>query len=118
MLEMKVFRENSKAIFGDLKKRNMVDDNAKEVIQNDQKWRELIDEGNKLRAQRNAISKEVGELKKKGGDASELLQKMSDVKKRLSDNESDTESYKQPKCLLRVKEYGSLEQTLAEGGFL
>ena len=39
MLEMKVFRENSKAIFDDLKKRNMPDDGAKSVIQMDQKWR-------------------------------------------------------------------------------
>jgi len=92
MLEMKVFRENSKAIFGDLKKRNMADDNAKEVLQNDQKWRELIDEGNKLRAQRNTISKEIGELKKKGQDGNELLQKMSDIKKRLLENESETKA--------------------------
>ena len=42
MLEMKVFRENSKVIFDDLKKRNIPDDGAKSVIQMDQKWRELI----------------------------------------------------------------------------
>jgi len=115
MLEMKVFRENSKAIFDDLKKRNMVDDNAKEVIQNDQKWRELIDEGNKLRAQRNAISKEVGELKKKGEDASELLQKMSDVKKRLSDNESDTKTSLDLREQARMKVPNILDDEVPRG---
>lgn len=112
---MKVFRENSKAIFDDLKKRNMVDDNAKEVIQNDQKWRELIDEGNKLRAQRNAISKEVGELKKKGEDASELLQKMSDVKKRLSDNESDTKTSLDLREQARMKVPNILDDEVPRG---
>ena len=115
MLEMKVFRENSKAIFDDLKKRNMVDDNAKEVIQNDQKWRELIDEGNKLRAQRNAISKEVGELKKKGEDASELLQKMSDVKKGLSDNESDTKTSLDLREQARMKVPNILDEEVPRG---
>jgi len=115
MLEMKVFRENSKAIFDDLKKRNMVDDNAKEVIQNDEKWRELIDEGNKLRAQRNAISKEVGELKKKGEDASKLLQKMSDVKKRLSDNESDTKTSLDLREQARMKVPNILDEEVPRG---
>ena len=115
MLEMKVFRENSKAIFDDLKKRNMVDDNAKEVIQNDEKWRELIDEGNKLRAQRNAISKEVGELKKKGEDASELLQKMSDVKKGLSDNESDTKTSLDLREQARMKVPNILDEEVPRG---
>ena len=115
MLEMKIFRENSKAIFDDLKKRNMVDDNAKEVIQNDEKWRELIDEGNKLRAQRNAISKEVGELKKKGEDASKLLQKMSDVKKRLSDNESDTKTSLDLREQARMKVPNILDEEVPRG---
>ena len=90
MLEMKVFRDDSKAVFEDLKKRNMPDDIAKRVIQMDQKWRELIDEGNKLRSQRNLISREIGELKKNGKDGSDLLGDMTKIKKGLVDNESKT----------------------------
>jgi len=92
MLEMKVFRENSKAIFDDLKKRNMPDDSAKSVIQMDQKWRELIDEGNKLRSQRNSISRSIGELKKEGKDGGSLLDEMGQIKKRLNENESETKN--------------------------
>ncbi len=115
MLEMKVFRENSKAIFDDLKKRNIAEDNAKEVIHSDQKWRELIDEGNKLRAQRNAISKEVGELIKKGEDASELLQKMSDIKKRLTDNESNTKTSLELRERARMKVPNILDKEVPIG---
>ena len=88
MLEMKVFREDSKAVFEDLKRRNMPDDNAKTVIRMDQKWRELIEEGNKLRAQRNARSRKIGELKKKGEDGKDFLDEMAKIKKRLVDNEN------------------------------
>ena len=115
MLEMKVFRENSKAIFDDLKKRNIAEDNAKEVIHSDQKWRELIDEGNKLRAQRNAISKEVGELIKKDEDASELLQKMSDIKKRLTDNESNTKTSLELRERARMKVPNILDKEVPIG---
>ena len=115
MLEMKVFRENSKAIFDDLKKRNMVDDNAKEVIQNDQKWRDLIDKGNKLRAQRNSISKKIGELKKKGKDGNESLQKMSDIKKRLVENESKTKSALELRERARMQVPNILDKKVPKG---
>ena len=90
MLEMKVFREGSKAIFDDLKKRNVSDDKAKKVIETDKKWRELIEEGNNLRAERNNISRKIGVLKKKGEDGKDLLNEMSKIKKKLGDNESET----------------------------
>ena len=115
MLEMKVFRENSKAIFDDLKKRNMVDDNAKEVIQNDQKWRDLIDKGNKLRAQRNSISKKIGELKKKGKDGNEPLQKMSDIKKRLVENESKTKAALELREQARMQVPNILDEKVPKG---
>ena len=115
MLEMKIFRENSKAIFDDLKKRNMVDDNAKEVIQNDQKWRDLIDKGNKLRAQRNSISKKIGELKKKGKDGNEPLQKMSDIKKRLIENESKAKSALELRERARMQVPNILDKKVPKG---
>ena len=62
---MKVFRETPEKIFEDLKRRKISDKIAIEVIEYDKKWREFIDEGNQLRAQRNNISRQIGELKKK-----------------------------------------------------
>ena len=50
----------------------------------------LIEEGNKLRAERNSISKEIGELKKQGKDAKAVLEKMSGIKDKLSQNEKET----------------------------
>ena len=87
---MKVFRENPDSIFDDLKRRNASAEIVKEVIKLDKKWRVLIEEGNKLRAERNSISKEIGELKKQGKDANAVLEKMSGIKDKLSQNEKET----------------------------
>ena len=87
---MKVFRENPDSIFDDLKRRNASAKIVKEVIKLDKKWRVLIEEGNKLRAERNSISKEIGELKKQGKDAKAVLEKMSGIKDKLSQNEKET----------------------------
>jgi seryl-tRNA synthetase len=64
---------------------------AKAVIDLDNKWRKLIDKGNNLRAKRNSISKEISDAKKKGDDFSNILSKMSDLKKELLENEKETE---------------------------
>ena len=91
MLEMKVFRESPQLIFEDLEKRNIPKEIAKAVIDLDNKWRKLIDKGNNLRAKRNSISKEISDAKKKGDDFSNILSKMSDLKKELLENEKETE---------------------------
>ena len=88
---MKVFRESPQLIFEDLEKRNMPIEIAKTVIDLDNRWRKLIDKGNNLRAKRNSISKEISDAKKKGDDFSNILSKMSDLKKELLENEKETE---------------------------
>jgi len=88
---MKVFRESPEKIFEDLKKRNLPKDIASDVIELDKEWRSLIEKGNKLRAKRNTISKNIGELKKRGQDFSEILKDMAKLKEDLNQNEKDTE---------------------------
>ena len=90
MLEMKVFRENPEQIFADLKKRNISEETTKNVIELDKIWRELIEQGNHLRAKRNRISREIGKLKKDNQNADKLLNEMSGIKERLLENETET----------------------------
>tara|TARA_Y100001970_G_scaffold92019_1_gene116163 strand:- start:1226 stop:2494 length:1269 start_codon:yes stop_codon:yes gene_type:complete len=91
MLEIKVFRESPEKIFEDLKKRNLSEKIASDVIDLDNQWRNLIEKGNRLRAKRNAISKNIGELKKKGQEFSEILKDMARLKEDLNLNEKETE---------------------------
>ena len=61
----------------------------------DEKRREIIAEGEKLKAERNTVSREIPNIKKQGGDASELLAKMktvSDTIKKLDDELKSVET--------------------------
>tara|TARA_B100000686_G_C16702435_1_gene924246 strand:- start:234 stop:1502 length:1269 start_codon:yes stop_codon:yes gene_type:complete len=115
MLEMKVFRENSDKIFEDLKRRNISDKIVKDVIKLDKKWRGLIEEGNKLRALRNSISREIGELKKKGKDSEAVLQKMSGIKAKLVKNESETKEVLNQRNRARMRVPNILEKEVPIG---
>ena len=92
MLEMKNFRENPEEILEDLQRRKLSDKLVENVIKKDNQWRELIEEGNQIRAKRNSISKEIGELKKNGKDISKLLSEMAGVKDRINENEELTKN--------------------------
>ena len=112
---MKVFRETPEKIFEDLKRRKSSDKIAIEVIEHDKKWREFIEEGNKLRAQRNTISREIGELKKKGENAESVLQKMSGVKEKLIINENQTKEMLELRDNARMRVPNILEEEVPIG---
>ena len=112
---MKVFRGNPDSIFDDLKRRNASAEIVKEVIKLDKKWRVLIEEGNKLCAERNSISKEIGELKKQGKDAKAVLEKMSGIKDKLSQNEKETKEMLNLRDQTRMRVTNILETDVPVG---
>ncbi len=115
MLEMKIFRETPEKIFEDLKRRKCSDKIAIKVIEHDKKWREFIEKGNKLRAQRNTLSREIGELKKKGENADSVLQKMSGVKEKLIINENQTKEMLELRDNARMRVPNILEEEVPIG---
>ena len=115
MLEMKVFREKPDEIFADLQKRKHSDEIAKDVIKLDGKWRGLIEEGNKLRAQRNSISREIGDLKKKGKDGKTFLKKMSGINSKLAKNENKTKKTLEMRNHARMRVPNILENEVPIG---
>ncbi len=54
-----------------------------EFLEKDERRRELLREVEQLKHQRNTVSKEVGRIKKEGGDAAELVEKMRRVNERI-----------------------------------
>ena len=115
MLEMKVFRENPDVIFEDLKRRNASDKIAKDVVKLDKKWRKFIEEGITLRALRNSISKEIGELKKNGKNADSVLKKMSGIKDKIIQNEKDTKDMLKKRDRARMRVPNILEKKVPLG---
>lgn len=85
MLDINKIRKTPDAIKAALKKRGY-DVDFTEFLQLDAKRKEIIVRGETLKAERNTVSREIPQIKKSGGDASELLAKMksvSDTIKRL-----------------------------------
>ena len=88
MLDLKFIRENLQAVKNGADAKGMSVDFDK-ILSLDQQRRDLIQEGESLKAKRNVVSAEVGKLKKQGGDASVQLAEMESVKKRIAQLDSD-----------------------------
>ncbi len=78
MLDLKFIRENKKKVKQSLKQRGMKLD-IDDLLEADRKHRQLLQEVEKLKHERNVASNEIGELKQKGQDASKLIEQMKTV---------------------------------------
>jgi seryl-tRNA synthetase len=82
MLDLKFIRKNPEAVREAVaRRRAKVDMDAFAAM--DERRRELIGEGEALKAERNAVSKEIGKAKKAGGDASAEMRRMGEVGERI-----------------------------------
>jgi seryl-tRNA synthetase len=87
MLDIKLFRENPELIRDSQRRRFKDPDLVDKVIEWDDAWRNILAETDKMRARRNQISKEVGARKKKGEDASDLVDEAKEINTKILDNE-------------------------------
>jgi seryl-tRNA synthetase len=74
MLDIKLFRENPEAIRKSQRDRFKDPELVDKVIEWDNKWRDIRKEADEMRARVNKVSKEIGQLKKKGQDMSKLAE--------------------------------------------
>ena len=78
MLDIRFIRENAALVKKDLKKRKaedklkLVDD----ILQKDENYRKLLQEGQELRHKRNIATQEINELKKAGQDISKKIKEV------------------------------------------
>ncbi len=85
MLDIKQIRENPETVRDNLAKRG---DEKKlrlleRVISMDKEWRQVVEEGNKLKHERNVVSKSISELKREGKDATAEIQRASELPKEI-----------------------------------
>src|SRR5690554_2592882 len=78
MLDIKALRADAERFLGELKKRD-ASLNLDDLLNLDKTRREKLAAVEKLKNQRNTVSKEVGLLKAEGRDASELVNEMKEV---------------------------------------
>ena len=115
MLEIALFRDSPKAIFADLERRGLDRKIAEQVIEKDNVWRTLIDEGNKLRSDRNRVSREIGAAKKADSDAAQLLKQMKVLKLRLPQLEQETANALAERDAARMRVPNLLDEAVPQG---
>jgi seryl-tRNA synthetase len=84
MLDMRFIRENPGIVEEAMKKRNM-ESPIEKFQELDDKRRDLLYEAEQLKHKRNVNSDKIGELKRNGEDASELISEMQDVSARIKE---------------------------------
>jgi len=91
MLDIKIIRENPMIVEENLKKRGDEDKLKllKELVINDKKYREELQELEKLKHGRNVVSEEIAKLKKTGKDASRKIKEASEIPNKINALEED-----------------------------
>ncbi len=84
MLDMRFIRENPEVVEKALEKRNM-ESPIPEFKKLDEKRRDLLYEAEQLKHKRNVNSDKIGELKRNGEDASDLIKEMQEVSARIKE---------------------------------
>lgn len=117
MLDIKMIRENPEIVKKDLKKRRdeekikWVDD----LVNYDKKWRELIQEANKLRERRNVVTQEIADLKKKGKDVKDKLKEVKEIPDRIKKLETQVEDYRKKADSILMKLPNVLHESVPYG---
>ena len=84
MLDMRFIRENPELVEESFAKRNM-DSIVPEFQKLDEQRRDLLYEAEQLKHKRNVNSDKIGQLKRNGEDASELIAEMQNVSSRIKE---------------------------------
>lgn len=89
MLDIKLIRENPDKVKAAMKTRNKdMDALVDEILTIDAQRRELIVKTDELKAQQNAASKQIPQIKKEGGDISEIMQQMNAIKEAIKKDDA------------------------------
>lgn len=89
MLDLKLIENDPELVIANLKKRNFDTSIIDEIKSLNQLRKELTTKVETTRAEIKSYSKEIGQLKKNGEDATELMDKVSSLKKSIEDSEAE-----------------------------
>jgi seryl-tRNA synthetase len=97
MLDIKLIRENPKIVENDLKKRQEPEKLKllEQLIENDRKYRELLQESEDLKHKRNVLSHEIADLKKQDKDFSLKLKEAEKIPETIKKLEDETGNLKE-----------------------
>lgn len=87
MLDIKLIRENPEIVKDNQKKAGLSEKDVDKILEIDNNWREEKQKLDKLRAERNNISKDINSLKKQGKDIKSLLKKAKEIPNNIKKQE-------------------------------
>jgi len=92
LLDMRFVRDNVDLVKENLKRRGEIEKIpwVDQLINDDKKWRSLQNEANSLRAKRNKLTEEIGQLRRKGQDTSSLVKQAEQIPEQIKDLEQQT----------------------------
>ena len=89
MLDIKLIRENPDLVKAAMKSRNKdMDALVDEVLAIDVERRELMTITDAMKQEQNAASKQIPQIKKAGGDISEIMARMNEIKEKVKANDA------------------------------
>lgn len=89
MLDIKVIRENPEKVKTAMKSRNKdMDSLVDEVLAIDADRRALMQKTDLLKQEQNEASKKIPQIKKEGGDISEIMKRMNEIKESVKQNDA------------------------------
>ena len=89
MIDLKDLRERPEVYRANMKKKGRNEKIVSDVLELDEQWREVKLKADKLRHERNSISEQINQAKKKKADASSLIRKAREIPEKLKDLETE-----------------------------
>ena len=117
MFDIKFLREHPDKVKENIKKKFKTDrlKLVDEALDKDKKWRELKGQVDNLRAERNKISKAVGDAKKEGKDTKKLLKEASIIPDKIENLEKKMYSLEEEIASVLSKIPNMMHESVAVG---
>ncbi len=115
MIDIKLIRENPEVVKENMKKRGLEIGEVDGLLKLDKEWRELKQENDSLRSERNKVSQEINEAKKKKQDVSRLLKRAKEIPEKIEENEKLMKEKEEARNLILMDLPNILEDDVPTG---
>lgn len=116
MLDIKLIREHAKEVKESLKKRGLDAKDVDALLELDRKWRDLKQETETLRAERNKISERINEAKKQGGKIDDIIKRAREIPKKIEEKEQELKAIEDKRELILEKLPNLVDKSVPVGG--
>ncbi|MCX6741691.1 MAG: serine--tRNA ligase [Candidatus Pacearchaeota archaeon] len=115
MFDLKFIREHEKEIKDSMSRRDLDINVLKDVLEKDKRYRDLKEEVDSLRHERNVISEKINEAKKKNQDVKPIIEKARKIPEQLASIEKELKQLEEEIVILVAKIPNILDKNVPRG---